>query len=152
MSELRNQGKNIGGVVVMKGKELVIPNPYNNYPPESFAQKPLLSKDGSVMIYEKSMSAGKFFLYSPDGKHRLVGEGGSVNAAAISPDGKLLAIMSVSITINIFTATDGKRKLKLYLSCAEKMENWENVRRQRESLHGEKYVMIPAKPMLILNR
>jgi len=45
-----------------------------------------LSKDGSVLIYEKSES-GKFYLYSADGNHRYVNGGGSIDGAAISPDG-----------------------------------------------------------------
>jgi WD40 repeat protein len=150
MIELGRKGMNIIGVVVMKGKVL-IPNPYH-FPPNIFAQTPLLSKDGSMLIYEKSLSAGKYFLYSPDGNHRLVGEGGSVNAAAISPDGELLAMIAVSEVLDIFIVKDGKKKVKLFLPCAEKMENWENVRRQRESLHGEKYTMIPEMPSRILNR
>jgi hypothetical protein len=62
----------------MKGKEL-IPNPYK-FPPKTRPKRPLLSKDGSVLIYEKSMSAGKFFLYSPDGNHKLAGSGGPCSA------------------------------------------------------------------------
>lgn len=150
LGEIGKQGKGIHYIVVMKGKEL-IPNPYK-FPPKTRPERPLLSKDGSVMIYEKHMSAGKFYLYSDDGNHRLVGEGGSVNAAAISPDGELLGMITVSEVLDIIALKDGKRELILFLPCAEKMENWENVRRQRESLHGEKYVMIPAKSSRILNR
>jgi WD40 repeat protein len=149
MGELERQGKRIGGVVVMKGKEL-IKNPYV-FPEQTFPQNPLLSKDGAMLIYEKSVSGGKFYLYSSDGNHRLVGEGGSVNSAALSPDGKLLAMIAVSEVLDIFTV-DGKKKVKLFLPRAEKMENWGNVRRQRESLHGEKYTMIPERPSHIFNR
>ncbi|PKN65259.1 MAG: hypothetical protein CVU54_18885 [Deltaproteobacteria bacterium HGW-Deltaproteobacteria-12] len=90
MIELGQKGMNIMNVVVMKGKEM-IPNPYI-FPAKTFPEKPLLSKDGSVLIYEKSMSAGKFFLYSPDGNHRLVHHAGSVQSVALSPDGNLLGI------------------------------------------------------------
>lgn len=150
MMELAKKGLGIHAVVVMKGREL-IPNPYDfgaNVVPE----KPLLSKDGSVLIFEKSVSAGKFYLYSPDGNHRLVGSGGSVNAAAISPDGELLAMIAVKEVLDIFTVKDGKKKMKLFLPCAEKMENWDNVRRQRENKYGEKYTMIPGKPSRFLNQ
>jgi WD40 repeat protein len=149
MGELERQGKRIGGVVVMKGKEL-IKNPYV-FPEQTFPQQPLLSKDGSVMIYEKSQS-GDFYLYSSDVKHRYVGGGGFVNSAAISPDGELLAMIAVSEVLDIFTVKDGKKKVKLFLSRAEKGKNWNNVRRQRESLYGEKYTMIPEKPTGILNK
>jgi Tol biopolymer transport system component len=105
MFQLAREGKGIHGLVVMKGQEL-IPNPYV-FPEKTHPQRPLLSKDGSVMIYEKALSGGKFYLYSPDGNHRLVGEGGSVNAAAISPDGELLGIISADYIMQIFKVRDG---------------------------------------------
>lgn len=151
MIEMARKGMGIHGVVVMKGNEL-IPTPYKidaNIQP----QKPLLSKDGSRLIFEKSLSAGKFFLYSPDGNHRLVGGGGSVNAAAISPDGELLAMISVSKTIDFFTVQDGKRKKILYLPCVPKtIENWpKDMPREAERLGGFEFRMIPEKPLHILN-
>ena len=147
MGELKRQGKSIGGVVVMKGKELVIPNPYNNYPPETFAKKPLLSKDGSVMIYEKSQS-GKFYLYSADGNHRLAGEGGSIDAAAISPDGNLLSMISVGMLIKIFTIKDSEIQQNLYLSCTpRKITNW-NIPPNYKKF----FKMIPEEPSHIINR
>ena len=92
MGELERQGKRLAGVVVMKGKEL-IPNPYI-FPPQTFPKKPLLSKDGTIMIYERSHS-GKFYQYAENGQHRLVAGGGSIDAAAISSDGNLLAMITV---------------------------------------------------------
>jgi len=148
MVELAKKGMGIHAVVVMKGKEL-IPQAYDFG--DVVPGKPLLSKDGSILIYEKSPS-GNFYLYSADGNHRLVGGGGSVNAAAISPDGELLAMIAVSEVLDIFTVKDGKKKMKLFLPCAEKMENWDNVRRQRENVYGEKYTMIPGKPSRFLNQ
>jgi hypothetical protein len=101
------------------------------------------------MIYEKALSGGKFYLYSPDGNHRLVGEGGSVNSAAISPDGELLGMIAVSKTIDTFAIQDGKRKHILYLPCAPKtIENFEIYMRKKQDLHR----MIPEKPSRILNR
>jgi hypothetical protein len=150
MDELIPQGKSIYGLVVMKGKEL-FPNPYH-FPPKTSPHKPLLSKDGSILIYEKSES-GEFYLYSEGSKHRYVGGGGSVNSAAISPDGELLAMIAVSKTIGFFTVQDSKRKLELYLPCALKtIENYEKAIRNRERLYGEKYTMILEKPSRILNR
>ncbi len=90
MIELSQKGIRISGIAVMKGKEL-IPSPYQSFPKESFPQRPLLSADGSVMIYEKSES-GKYYLYSEDGKHRLVHNAGSLTSVALSPDGDLLGI------------------------------------------------------------
>ena len=146
LGEIGKQGKGIHYIVVMKGKEL-IPNPYK-FPPKTRPKRPLLSKDGSVLIYEKSMSAGKFFLYSPDGNHRLVGGGGSIDSAAISPDGNLLAMISVGLRIKIYTILDGKIQQNLYLPCApKKIQNW-NIRQEFKYL----YKMIPEKPSRIINQ
>ena len=117
MVELERQGKGIHGVVVMKGKEL-IPHAYD-FGEKVRAEKPLLNKDGSILLYEKSVSAGKFYLYSPDGNHRLVGQGGSVDSAAISPDGELFGV-SLGVAIDTFMVKDGNRKHILYLPCAPK--------------------------------
>ena len=145
MIELERQGRGIHGVVVMKGKELIT-NPYK-FPAETFPQKPLLSKDGSVLIYEKSLSGGKFFLYSPDGNHRLVGEGGSVDAAAISLDGKLLGMISVSLTIGIYNTQDGTALWCLYLPCTpEKTTNWSIPPKYKHI-----YKMIPEKASRTIN-
>ena len=149
MIELGQKGMNIMNVVVMKGKEM-IPNPYI-FPAKTFPEKPLLSKDGSTLIYEKSMSAGKFFLYSPDGNHRLVGSGGSVNAAAISPNGGLLALISVSTTISITKVQNAKADQILYLPSVPKTDkSWETARQKNES--WLKFKMIPEELSRILNK
>ena len=138
----------INGVVTMKIGD-TLPRENFNFGSKFHAKRPLLSKDGSVLIYEKSLSAGKFFLYSPDGNHRLVGEGGSVNSAAISPDGELLGIVAVSTTINIFAIKDGNRKQKIYLPCAPKtIDNFEIAMKRSKS----SYKMMPEKPSLIFNQ
>ncbi len=145
MIELERQGRGIHGVVVMKGKELIT-NPYK-FPEETFPQKPLLSKDGSVLIYEKSLSAGKCFLYAPDGNHRLVGEGGSVNSAAISQDGGLLAMITVGLTIDIYATQDGNALWCLYLPCTpKKITNWSIPPKYKNI-----YKMIPEKVSRIIN-
>lgn len=142
MVELESQGRGIHGVVVMKGKDL-IPGVYN-FGAKVRAEKPLLSKDGSMLIFEKSVSAGKFFLYSPDGNHKLVGEGGSVSSAATSPDEGLLAFIAVSETMDISTVQDGKTKLSLYLPRTPKnIKNWPKDLKQEEKRLGYKFRMIP---------
>ena len=144
MIELANKGMEIHGLVVMKGQEL-IPNPYR-FPPKTFPQKPLLSKDGSVLIYEKSHS-GDFYLYSENGEHRYVGGCGSVNAATISADGQFLAMIATSL--HIFTVQDGKRKVILYLPSTPKtITNWEEVYRKNKNL----YKMMPERSSFILNK
>ena len=145
MIELGKKGISISGLAVMKGRELT-PSPYHSFPSESFPQRPLLSKDGSVMIYEKSGS-GKFYLYSEDGKHRYIGGGGGIDSAAISPDGNLLAMISVGLIIKVYNVTNGKIQQRLYLPCAPKqIENW-NIRPEFKNFHK----MIPEKPLRIIN-
>lgn len=143
MMELGKKGVSVAGVSVMKGKELT-PSPYQSFPNESFPQRPLLNKDGSVMIYEKSQS-GKFYLYSPDGNHRYVSGGGSIGAAAISPDGEFIGISS-DIAVHVFKVKDGKVLTSQYLQYAKKkIINWKEA--HKGSAH-----MIPEKPSRILNQ
>ena len=146
MRELIRQGKSIGGVVVMKGKEL-IKNPYV-FPEQTFPQKPLLSKDGSVLIYEKSH--GRFYLYSPDGNHRLAVDAGPSVSAAISPDGELFAMITAgNVTIDTFTVRDGKRIQIFYVPFAKKkIINWAEAYKGSESL----YKTITERPSRILNQ
>ena len=144
MFQMAREGKGIHGLVVMKGKEL-IPNPYQ-FPEKTHPKKPLLSKDGTIMIYEKSHS-GDFYLYSENGEHRYVGGGGSVKSAAISPDGDMLGLIATSL--HIFTVQDGRRKIILYLPSAPKtITNWEEVYRRNKNL----YKMMPEVPSCILNK
>ena len=144
MYQMANEGKRIHGLVVMKGKEL-IPNPYK-FPPKTFPQKPLLSKDGTIMIYERSHS-GKFYQYAPDGNHRYVNGGGSIDAGAISPNSDLLALISVGLRIKVYTIKNGKLWQSLYLPGApKKIKNW-NIRPEFKHL----YKMIPENPVRIIN-
>jgi len=144
MDELFVKGTGIIGVVVMKGRER-IPNPYH-FPRQTRAETPLLSRDGSVMIYQKALSAGKFFLYAPDGKHHFAGGGGSIDSAAISPDGDLLAV-TYGKTINIYWVKDGKLKVQFYNLAATHMENWDNDIRK----YPRKQKVIPDQPSKIYN-
>ena len=144
--------KNIGvsGVIAMK-KGDTLPLENYNFDAKFFAKKPLLNKDGSKLIVEKDISGGKFFLYSPDGNHRLVGSGGSVDSAAISPDGGVLALISVSSTISINAIQNTKADQILYLPSVPKTDqSWEKARQRNEGLL--KFKMLPEKPSLILNK
>jgi WD40 repeat protein len=147
MIELERQGKGIQGTVVMKSKEL-IKNPYV-FPEKTYPQKPLLSKDGSMLIYEKSDS-GKFYLYSADGNHRLAVDGGPSVSAAISADWELFASIGAgSTTLHIHTLQNGKLRTILYVSYAKKQTvNWEEAYKRNESW----YKMLPEKPSSILNK
>lgn len=122
--ELGQKGMGIYGVVVMKGKEM-IPNPYT-FPEKTLPEKPLLSKDGSILIYEKNMSAGKFYLYSVDGKHRLVGQVGSVGSVAISPDGKSIGICNGEV-ITVKSVSDGTTYRAIVLRHSDYARRSENL-------------------------
>jgi Tol biopolymer transport system component len=136
----------ISGVVAMKRGD-TLPRENFNFGEKFFAKKPLLSKDGSKLIVEKDISGGDFYLYSPVGNHRLVGGGGSVKSAAVSPDGKLLGMIATSI--HIFEVQDGRRKVILYLPSTPKItQNWDNAYRGSENL----YKMIPEKPSYFINK
>ena len=105
IKNLMREGKVIAGIVVMKGTE-VLPSPYK-FAKGILPEKPLLSRDGDMMIFEKMYSGGKYYQYSADGNHRLVGLGGSVTAAAVSTDGKYLGIISADYIMQIFEVRDG---------------------------------------------
>lgn len=138
----------IAGILVMKSGE-DLPQHQYNFGKGFNAEKPLLSKDSSKLIVEKSASAGEFYLYSEDGNHRRVCRAGSVDSVAISPDGELLGMIAVSKTIDTFTIKDGKRKHILYLPCAPKtIKNFEEVMKTSKTL----YIMIQERPSRIINK
>jgi hypothetical protein len=139
----------IAGILVMKrGEDL--PQRHYNFGKGFNAERPLLSKDGSKLIVEKSASAGEFYLYSQDGNHRLAVYAGPSVSASVSPDGGLFAMIAASsATIDTFAVGDGKRKPIYYLPCApHKIQNWENAYKGSESL----YKIMPEKPSRILNK
>ncbi len=140
--ELGSKGLNIMNVVVMKGKAL-IPNPYH-FPPKTFPGKPLLSKVGSILIYEKSQS-GDFYLYSQDDNHRLIGSGGSVSSAAISSDGLLLGVISADYILQIFNV----RESSLY-KCVALAEN--KPKRDYGPMRNKINKIFADKPKYILNQ
>jgi len=140
VKDLSAQGKEIHGVVVMKGKEL-IKNPYV-FPEKTFPEKPLLSKDGTKLIYEKSLSAGKFFLYSPDGTHRLVSNSGSVSSIAISPDGQYFG-SNFNDSVFVKRISDGTYVRAFFVRRSDK---WE------ESVQKMPYIrLLPRTPSRIIN-
>ncbi len=124
MIELAKKGMGIHAVVVMKGKEM-IPKIYN-FGDKVVPEKPLLSKDGSVLIFEKSASAGKFYQYSTDGNHRLVVQVGSVDSAAISPDGKYMGRCNGE-TISVLRVSDGTAYRGIVLRHSDYARRSENL-------------------------
>lgn len=141
MIELGKKGISISGIAVMKRKEL-IPSPYQSFPNESFPQRPLLSADGTVMIYEKSES-GKFYLYSEDGNHQLVHQAGSIGSVVLSQDGALLgicrddSIFAIRVSGNAYYRGIFLRRFK----------DWD------DKVHKMTYLrLLPEKPHKLLNR
>lgn len=107
--------------------------------------RPLLSKDGKKLFFEAEAKAGKFYLYSPDGKHRLVGEGGAVNSASISPDGELLGIISADYIMQVFHVKDGALN-----QCVALRENKPN--RDYGPMRSKIKRILTDKPKHILNQ
>ena len=141
MIELGQKGMWISGVAVMKGKEPAR-SPYHSYPKETFPQRPLLSQDGSVMIYEKSGS-GDFYLYSEDGNHKRVDTVGSVHSAAISLDGAYLGTIFPS-DIFITRISDG---VNYRTVCVRRFKDWDEKVRKNPGLR-----LLPLQPLRIINR
>ncbi len=133
----------INGVVAMKRGD-TLPWESFNFGEKFYAKKPLLSRDGSNLIVEKGISGGDFYLYSPNGNHRLIGGGGSVNSAAISPDGELLAIISVKAAITISRMADSKRLVKVYVPSILSEKYYKEL--------AGKIQLLPELPSRIINK
>jgi WD40 repeat protein len=102
----------------------------------------LLSKDGSKLIVEKDISGGKFFLYSPDGKHRLVSHSGSVHSVAISPDGQYFG-SNFDDSVFIKKISDGEYLRAFFV---RRSEEWE------ESVKKMPYIrLLPRIPSMTIN-
>jgi hypothetical protein len=141
MIDLAKKGMDIHGVVVMKGKEM-IPEIYN-FGEKVVPEKPLLSQDGSMLIFEKAVSAGKFYLFSPDGKHRLVHHAGSVQSVALSPDGELLGICRDD-SIFVMCVSDDAYYRGIFL---RRFKDWDDKALKMPYLR-----LLPEKPFIILNK
>jgi len=141
------------GLLTIKKGDLFPERPYYRFEKGHPPIRTLQSRDGTKLYFEPGGKSG-FYLYSPDGNHKHLGQsGGGINSAAISPDGELLGAITVKSAINIYRAQDGKMKVELDLPCVFKEdENGERIKRQREKLYGEKYTMIPEIPSRIINR
>lgn len=132
------------GVLKMKRGDDLPMRPYLFGDDRHPAIRPLLSKDGTKLLFTRAGRSGDFYLYSSDGKHRLVGGGGSIDSAAISPEGDLLAVTYGKI-INTYFVKDGKLKEQFYNRAATHMENWDNDNRK----FPRKQKMIPELPSRI---
>jgi hypothetical protein len=95
------------GLLTIKKGDLFPERPYylfeEGHPPEH----PLLSNDGKL-FFTPAAKSGKFYLYSPDGKHWLVCNAGSVHSAAISLTGDYLGLCfgDSIVVIRISDGTD----------------------------------------------
>ena len=115
----------IAGILVMKrGEDL--PQRHYHFGNGFNAEKPLLSADGTKLIVEKSVSGGKFYLYSEDGNHKLVCQAGSVSSVAISPDGKYIGICNGEV-ITVKSVSDGTTYRAIVLRHSDYARRSENL-------------------------
>lgn len=138
--ELGKKGMAFAGVQVMRGTEMM-PKPYS-FADNVLPSNPLLSKDGTRLLFEGK--AQQYYLYSPDSNHRRISGGGSVNSAAISPDGELLGIIYANWIITIYLIQDDSSR---WISLAEQPPN-----RVYGRLQSDDVTTLPEKPMHIVNR
>jgi len=127
-------------ITTMKREDML---PYKTY---SFAENiypvnPLLSKDGTRLLFEGR--GEKYYLYSPDGNHRCISPGGSVNSAAISPDGELLGVIYAKWNITIYRVQDGNKLEKLYLPRVQASIDYKDLLSQ--------FKLLPEQPLRIIN-
>ncbi len=91
-AEAKKRQVYIVGLLTMKKGDTFPERPYYLFEKGHPPIRPLLSKDGTKLFFEAAGKAGTFYLYSPDGNHRLVHHAGSVQSVALSLDGELLGI------------------------------------------------------------
>ena len=133
----------IVGLLTMKKGDTFPERPYYLFEKGHPPIRPLLSKDGTKLFFEAAGKAGEFYLYSPDGNHRLVCKAGSVSSAAISPDGARLGI-NVPTNIFILNTSDGQ----IYRTiCVTKGKNWDEKIKTNPS-----WRLLPAQPLMIMNK
>ena len=137
----RNIG--IAGILVMKrGEDL--PQRHYNFGKGFNAERPLLSRDGSKLIFEKAASAGQFYLYSEDGNHKHIGGGGTIYSAAISPDGMYYGFVAAGVGMHIYGVSDGSHKERIYVPTP-RSEGFDYDRLP-------KYKLLSEKPLKIINK
>jgi hypothetical protein len=106
------------------------------------SENPLLSRDGKRLFFKGS--GGKYYIYSPSGRHKLVGGGGAVNSAAISPDGELLGLITTYTGIHIYRIRDGSLQERISVPTAQH----DDFKYDRLS----KFKLLPEQPLRIINR
>src|SRR5664280_825642 len=129
------------GTLVMKRGDLFPQSPYvfDEFNPK----RPLLSKDGTRLFVEAAGESGKFYLYSPDGNHRLVHHAGSVDSVAISPDGALLGICR-NDSIFVMRVSDDAYYRGIFL---RRFKDWDDKVLKMPYLR-----LLSEKPLRIINR
>jgi WD40 repeat protein len=130
-------------VTTMKRGDM-LPHQTYTFAKDIYPKNPLLSNDGRRLLFERQ--GGQYYLYSSEGNHRLVGGGGSVNSAAISPDGELLGV-NYDTMINIYNVKDGKLQVQLFLLAAMNIANWDDDIRK----YPRNQKMIPELPSHMIN-
>ena len=139
--EARKRNVYLVGILTMKRGDLFPEHPY------TFGEKihpiqVLLSNDGTRLFFEDHV--GKFYLYSPDGNHRLIAPSASVDSAAISPDGEYLAEIAAGVGIHIYRVQDGVKMERIYVPTP-RSEGFDYNRLP-------KFKLLSEQPSRIINR
>ena len=146
--EARKNNVYLVGVLTMKHGDVLPQRPYHLFEKGHPPIRPLLSKDGTRLFFIAAGLAGKYYLYSPDGNHRQISDGGSIDSAAVSPDGELLGVISVNMAIDVHRVHDGHRIDEIYVPIApSRMANWDNDFRK----FPRKYRLLPDLPAKIIH-
>lgn len=142
--ELAQKKIALHGIQVMRGEEIL---PLQYFIKADFwPRRPLLSKDGTRMFFEGE--GGMYYLYSPHGNHRLIGNFGSIHSTAISPDGEWF-IATGGEVIYIFRVKDGHHYRSIVVpTAAMRNPNWDrNVQKNPEI-----FKLMPETPSKIINQ
>jgi len=130
------------GLLTMKKGDTFPEQPYYLFEEGHPPQHPLLSNDGKL-FFEPAAMGGKFYLYSPDGKHRLVHNAGSMQSIALSPDGALLGICRDD-SIFAMRVSDDAYYRGIFL---RRFKDWDDKVLKMPYLR-----LLPEKPLRIINR
>jgi dipeptidyl aminopeptidase/acylaminoacyl peptidase len=136
-AELKEKNIAVAGIQVMRGTEMV-PRSYS-FGDIVNPSDPLMNKEGTRLFFSGIGIGGQYYLYSQDGNHRRINTSGSVDSAAISPDGEYLGIIYASRTIAIFRVQDGSRRT-ISLAAPTTGDTLPNR------------TILPEKPSLMINR
>jgi WD40 repeat protein len=139
--ELWQERKTIHGIQVMRGTE-ILPEVYDINIGVS-PSRPMLSKDGTRLVFAGGHGE-LFYLYAPDGNHKLINRGGSVDSVDLSSNGELLGIIYANWIIAVYDLQTGSSRR---YSLDEQPPN-----RVYGRLKKEEIKVLPEQPKFIINQ